>query len=91
MRAALLRELGRHSEAAGWYGAIAERSVYDLIHLAATHVARSEIHREQGEHEKALSHDAAIVRLWSECDEALKLVVDEARSRLRRAGRALND
>jgi DNA-binding SARP family transcriptional activator/tetratricopeptide (TPR) repeat protein len=87
MRAALLRELGRYNEAAGWYGAIAERSVYDLIHLAATHLARSEIHREHGDQDRALKHDAAIVRLWRDCDDELRPVVDEARRRLRRAGK----
>jgi tetratricopeptide (TPR) repeat protein len=89
MRAAVLRELGRHNEALGWYRAISERSVYDLIHLAATHLARGEIHREQGDHDKALAHDAAIVRLWRECDDELRSVVDAARTRLRRAGRVI--
>ena len=89
MRAALLRKLGRHGEAIAWYGAIPERSVYDLIHLAATHVASSEIHRERDETESALGHDAAIVRLWRACDDDLRPPVDAARTRLRRAGRAI--
>jgi tetratricopeptide (TPR) repeat protein len=32
LRAELLKELGRHEEAAGWYRSIAERSPYELIY-----------------------------------------------------------
>jgi hypothetical protein len=32
LRGELLRELGRHQEAAGWYRSIAERSPYELIY-----------------------------------------------------------
>jgi hypothetical protein len=32
LRAELLRELGRHEEAAGWYRSIAERSPYELVY-----------------------------------------------------------
>jgi tetratricopeptide (TPR) repeat protein len=35
LRAELLEEVGRTEEAAGWYGAIAERSPYELIYAAA--------------------------------------------------------
>lgn len=35
LRAELLTELGRHREAAGWYGAMAERSPYELIYARA--------------------------------------------------------
>jgi len=35
LRAELLEEVGRREEAAGWYGAIAERSPYELIYAAA--------------------------------------------------------
>ena len=34
LRAELLEEVGRMEEAAGWYGAIAERSPYELIYAA---------------------------------------------------------
>ena len=34
LRAELLEEVGRREEAAGWYGAIAERSPYELIYAA---------------------------------------------------------
>src|SRR5262249_46618094 len=33
LHAELLRELGRHREAAGWYRAMAERSPYELIYV----------------------------------------------------------
>jgi DNA-binding SARP family transcriptional activator len=33
LRAELLRELGRHQEAAGWYRSIAERSPYELVYV----------------------------------------------------------
>jgi DNA-binding SARP family transcriptional activator len=86
MRAALMRDLGRHAEARSWYAALPERSVYDLIHLAATHVARGEILRALDHRDDALKQDTALVRLWRACDDELRPVVDEARTRLRRAG-----
>jgi tetratricopeptide (TPR) repeat protein len=40
LHAELLRELGRHREAAGWYRAIAERSPYELIYRRAAEEQR---------------------------------------------------
>jgi tetratricopeptide (TPR) repeat protein len=45
LRAELLRQLGRHQEAAGWYRSIAERSPYELVYAAPSRERLAEMSR----------------------------------------------
>jgi DNA-binding SARP family transcriptional activator len=48
-RAELLHQVGRDAEALGWYGAIAQRSPYELIYAAPANLRRAEIFACQGD------------------------------------------
>ncbi len=80
LRAELLHELGRDAEALGWYGAIAQRSPYELIYAAPAHLRRAEIFAAQGD-EAASSAELAQARaLWRDADPELQVPAPSLRS-----------
>ncbi|MBC7791046.1 MAG: hypothetical protein H7Z74_13955 [Anaerolineae bacterium] len=78
MRAELLRTLGRDGEALGWYRGLGEIFPYDITYLALAHRGQGNIYEKMGEREKAVEHYSHFVRLWKECDPALRPMVDDA-------------
>ena len=78
-RAELLHELGRDAEALGWYGAIAQRSPYELIYAAAAHLRRAEIFAAQGDHAASYAELAKARARWQGGDpEVLACIGGEA-------------
>jgi tetratricopeptide (TPR) repeat protein len=80
-RAELLRELGRDTEALGWYASIAERSPYELVYAGPALLRRAEILERQGDLASARAARERFVALWAECDEELRGMGEEARGR----------
>jgi serine/threonine-protein kinase len=83
LRAELLHELGRSSEALPWYESLTEYSLYDLVYLAPSHLRRAQIHDRSGHLQRATLHYSEFIRLWRDCDPELQPLVDAARARLR--------
>ncbi|MDQ3950438.1 MAG: hypothetical protein M3282_08825, partial [Gemmatimonadota bacterium] len=81
LRAELLRERGRPAEALRWYGTLGESSPYELVYLAPAHLRQAQLHDETGHPSLAAHHYARCARLWKNCDDALKPVALEAKSR----------
>jgi tetratricopeptide (TPR) repeat protein len=81
-RAELLERLGRHEEALGWLGSIAERAAYELVYLAPAHLLRARIYEERGDRARAGLHYRRFLELWSEADPELQPVIVAARKRL---------
>jgi DNA-binding SARP family transcriptional activator/tetratricopeptide (TPR) repeat protein len=71
-RAELLHEVGRDAEALGWYGAIAQRSPYELIYAAPAHLRRAEIFARQGDPAAARTEYEQLRRRWSGADPELE-------------------
>jgi len=85
-RAELLRELGRHEEALGWYASIAERSPYELVYVAPAHLRQAEIHACLGREDEARHHRERFAELWKDCDPDLRGTLDAVKRRLEKAG-----
>jgi DNA-binding SARP family transcriptional activator/tetratricopeptide (TPR) repeat protein len=71
-RAELLHELGRDAEALGWYGAIAQRSPYELIYAAPAHLRRAEIFARQGDPTAAGAEYERLRTQWAAADLELQ-------------------
>jgi DNA-binding SARP family transcriptional activator/tetratricopeptide (TPR) repeat protein len=71
-RAELLHELGRDAEALGWYGAIAQRSPYELIYAAPAHLRRAEIFARQGDPIAASAEYERVRTQWAAADLELQ-------------------
>jgi tetratricopeptide (TPR) repeat protein len=82
LRAELLRQLGRTEEAIGWYGAIAQRSSYELVYLAPAQFRLGQIYDQRGDSEKAISHYRRFRELWQTPDAELRWMVIQASRRL---------
>jgi tetratricopeptide (TPR) repeat protein len=82
LRALLLEEAGRLDEALRWYSSFEEGPAYDFVFAAPAHLRRAEIHERRGELEAAAKHYARFVELWSDCDPALRPMVQQAEQRL---------
>ena len=75
LRAELLHEAGRHAEALGWYGSIAERSPFELVYAAPAQLRRAEIFARQGDREaERAAHQEAATR-WAKADPELQLLL----------------
>lgn len=81
LRADVLRECGRHSEALRWYATLGESSPYELVYLAPAHLRQGQIHEQAGDWPLAAHHYARFARLWKHADESLRGSVADARSR----------
>ena len=65
-RATLLVDVGRTSEAAKWFGSIAERAVYELPFLAPSQAAMADIDQKNGKAESAKGHRRRVEALWGQ-------------------------
>jgi tetratricopeptide (TPR) repeat protein len=83
LRAELLRELGRHEEALGWYASLGELSPFELVFLAPSHLHQAEIHERLGRSTEAAEHYSQFVALWKDADPEFQPPVAEAGRRLR--------
>ena len=64
LRATLLMDVGRTSEAARWFGAIAERSAYELPYLAPSQAALATLDEKAGNAASARQHRRRVEALW---------------------------
>ncbi|MCH9015137.1 MAG: tetratricopeptide repeat protein [Gemmatimonadetes bacterium] len=84
MRAELLHEVGRDSEALEWYSHIYEIAPFESVYLAMSHLRRGEIYEEMGRIDEAIEHYARFVELWENADTELQPMVEDARTRIER-------
>ncbi|HEU4700245.1 MAG TPA: hypothetical protein VFS40_13760, partial [Gemmatimonadales bacterium] len=75
--------LGRDREALAWYATIAQRAAYELPYLAPAHRRQGEIYERLGDPAQALAHYRAFLRLWRDCDPALRPEVARVEARAR--------
>jgi tRNA A-37 threonylcarbamoyl transferase component Bud32/TolB-like protein len=68
MRAELLREAGRESEALGWYASLEEVSVAELVYLAPSLLRRAEILERMARPREARALRARAATLWRGAD-----------------------
>ena len=54
-------------------------SLYDLIYLGPSHLARARIHTDLGETDPAINCYQEFLSLWSEADPEMREQVEEAR------------
>jgi len=74
----LLRE-GRTREALAWFQSLTEG--YEVVLVAPAHLQMARILEGEGDTEAAARHYRRVLDLWSEPDEVLQPLVEEARSR----------
>jgi len=72
LRAELLRELGRYSDALTWYSSFEHVSPYDLIYLGPSLRGRGMAMEELGQLDQAADYYARFLDLWKECDRELQ-------------------
>lgn len=89
LHAEALRALGADADAVHWYETFAGHSIYDLIYLAPSHLARAELYEGLDQPDVAAWHYREFVGLWQNADPQLQPLVDRAKARLQRLdGRA---
>jgi DNA-binding SARP family transcriptional activator/TolB-like protein len=81
LRAELLTKCGRAGEALRWYQTLGESSPYELVYVAPAHFRQAQIYDQAGDHDLAVHHYERCAKLWKGCDERLKAVPLDARSR----------
>ncbi|MEJ2580450.1 MAG: protein kinase [Acidobacteriota bacterium] len=81
-RAEALEMDGRGDEALGWYEHLAENSPFEVAFVPPSLMRRAEIHAERGETERAIDLYEEFIRLWEDCDQELRSIVDAGRSRV---------
>ena len=72
LRAELLHEAGRHAEALGWYGSIAERSPFELVYAAPAQLRRAEIFTGQNDREAERAAYQQAATRWAKADPELQ-------------------
>jgi tetratricopeptide (TPR) repeat protein len=72
LRAELLYEVGRHAEALGWYGSIAERSPFELVYAAPAELRRAGIFALQGDREAERAAYQQAATRWAKADQELQ-------------------
>jgi tetratricopeptide (TPR) repeat protein len=77
LRAELLYEAGRHAEALGWYGSIAERSPFELMYAAPAQLRRAEIFAGQDDREAERAAYQQAARCWAKADPELQLLLSK--------------
>ena len=81
LRAELLREQGKFTEALRWYETMVQSSVHEVIFLAPSHLRRAQIYDRLGNKENAARHYRHFADIWSQAEPPLKPLVDAARQR----------
>jgi tetratricopeptide (TPR) repeat protein len=82
LRAQILESLRRYDEALEWYDSFWMPSIYDVIHLAPSHLRRAEIYRRLGDAEQARQHYVRFIELWQDADPEFQPQVAAAREAL---------
>jgi hypothetical protein len=84
LRAQLLEEAGRDSEAYGWYASLAQGARMDYVFLAPSHLGRGRISERRGDHSQAAGHYRKALELWRDADPEVAAMREEARQGLAR-------
>ena len=82
MRAELLRDTGRDSEALRWYESRVDLFVSEVIYLAPAALRAAEIYDRRGEAAKAMENYRLFIKLWGGADPELQPLITKARERL---------
>ncbi|MBN1269586.1 MAG: hypothetical protein JXB04_08365 [Kiritimatiellae bacterium] len=82
VRAEVLHEMGRHEEALGWTSSFNLGWNMLFVYRAPIHLRQAEYHESLGHTDEAIEHYSRFVDCWKDCDEGLRPLVEEARSRL---------
>jgi tetratricopeptide (TPR) repeat protein len=84
LRVLVLRTQQKHREALQWIETSFQGAPSEIVYLAPMHLEQAEIYERLGEREKAVEHYRRFVTLWRDCDPALRLVLEGAKSELAR-------
>ena len=87
LRVLVLSAQRNHREALRWSATGFQGSPAELVYLAPMHFLAGEMYEESGEAGRAVEHYRRFVRLWSDCDDALRPRVVEATRRIERLER----
>ena len=79
LRAELEEELGRPTEALGWYATLSD-GWGEFLFAAPAHMRQAQIHEGLGEVDEAIDHYERFEALWADADPELQLLVEEART-----------
>ena len=71
LRASLLVDLGRDSDALGWLDSLVERSPWELVFKAPAALMMADVYRRTGYREKAGESLKVAAMVWQECDPSL--------------------
>jgi DNA-binding SARP family transcriptional activator len=82
LRGELLASLGRNTEALQWFASLGDGSVTEIPLRAPSHLRQAQIHASLGNRDRAATHYAQFVKLWSGADPELQPLVDSARRQL---------
>ena len=82
LRAGILSELARDTEALRWYNSLWMANGFDLAFLAPAHLRQAEIQERAGHREQALQHYRAFAELWKDADPELRWRVVRVESRI---------
>ena len=82
VRAELLHELGRDADALRWTSSFGTGWGIDFVFSAPLSLRRAAYYEREGQPDKAAEHYAKFVDFWQDCDEELRLQVEDARTKL---------
>lgn len=82
LRILLLSVDERPTEAIRWIETSFQGAPSEIAYLAPMHLKRAELHERLGERSKAAEHYRLFVRLWRDCDSALRPSVEKAKARI---------
>jgi serine/threonine protein kinase/tetratricopeptide (TPR) repeat protein/TolB-like protein len=77
-RAGLLAEVGRHDEALAWYRTLGDLSIQDTVYVAPAQLRQARILQGRGDSMRAADQYRRFLRLWQDCDPALRPVARAA-------------
>jgi tetratricopeptide (TPR) repeat protein len=82
MRAELLNQLGRSSEALDWYAALGIYPGEEMAYLVPSRLRMGEIYQQLADTAQAVEQYARVVKLWSNSEPELRPRLNQIRSRL---------
>jgi TolB-like protein len=91
LRATVLQELGRNTEALAWYGTIAERALHEVVYVAPTRLRQSLIAGALNDSHASANAYRVANRLWATAAPSLREQIAVAERRLRLSGGHLAD
>jgi serine/threonine protein kinase/Tfp pilus assembly protein PilF len=78
LRAQLLEDAGRASDALRWYGSFLEDHPHGVIYLAPAHERSARIHAAAGRVDEARRHLERLLHLWKDADPELAPLLQDA-------------